>query len=118
MKPYEEGDFIIMREKMLINRKDGIKGPTHDYGDYEEEGDMVIELALKIPRQLFEPIKIQVDIPPEAVPPTIPGEPVSVEVPLEGILNEVQEVRDEVKISSGFLGFLKRVFTVEVEKEE
>lgn len=108
----DDGEFIVIREEVLVNRYNGFKGTTEDYGEWEEEGDMPIILRLRIPKKLFEPLQITVQVPEAAVPEEVPGEVESIEIPITAEVQQTIESEElHVEGSRGVIGFLKRWFT-------
>lgn len=102
-----------MRDKVtLMCNADGILGRYPDEYDEMEEGDILIDVTVDIPDELFKPLQLVVEVPPNLVPSKpFRGSCEAVQVPVT--LYEPKVVEGEVTeelqpARGGILALIKR----------
>lgn len=105
----EEGDNLIIKSTLIIDKNNGIIGTDYDY-EIESADQRSVAICLVVPKAFFEPVKIKIELPQELMPITT-GLPEVVSVPIEIVPKEVNTVIQEVVTAdqkNSILGFIRK----------
>ena len=83
--------YMVCSAKLVINRHRGIVGifgedvyTEYDLDDdFEPENEAIVEIEVKVPFTLFEPMKMKIEVPEDFRKGAIQGEVEKVQIPLE-----------------------------------
>ena len=88
------GEFYDLKETVVVSRIDGIMGPYSDFDIDDTDTDILIDLHLRLPKSLWKPVVLKVEVPAEYKRGQAVGsvDEINVPIDIEAELNKDEKV--------------------------